>query len=60
MQKNTEWSTEMEISLIIIDDEERHKGRGFMKQVKERWNAKQSACKSLETTHHDLKKITRS
>ena len=24
-----------EISLIIIDEEERHEGRGFMKRVKE-------------------------
>ena len=28
MQKNTEWNTEMKISLIIIDEE-------FMKRVKE-------------------------
>ena len=31
MQKNTKWNTEMKISLIIIDEEERQKGRGFMK-----------------------------
>ena len=30
----------MKISLIIIDEEERHKGRGFMKRVKERWDVK--------------------
>ena len=40
MQKNTEWNTEMKISLTIIDEEKRHKGRGFMKRVKERWDAK--------------------
>ena len=40
MQKNTEWNTEMKISLIIIDEEERHKGREFMKRVKEKWDAK--------------------
>ena len=40
MQKNIEWSTEMKISLIIIDGEEWQKGRGFMKWVKERWDAK--------------------
>ena len=34
MQKNTEWNTEIKISLIIIDEEERQKGRGFTKQVK--------------------------
>ena len=30
----------MKISLIIIDEEERHKSRGFMNRVKERWNVK--------------------
>ena len=40
MQKNTEWNTEMKIRLIITDEEERHKGRGFMKRIKERWDAK--------------------
>ena len=40
MQKNTEWNTEIKIGLIIIDEEERQKGRGFMKRVKERWDAK--------------------
>ena len=40
MQKNTEWNTEMKISLIITGEEERHKGRGFMKRVKETQDAK--------------------
>ena len=40
MQKNTEWNTKMKISLIIIDEEGWYKGRGFMKRVKERWDAK--------------------
>ena len=40
IQKNTEWSTEMKISLIIIDEEQRYKGSRFMKRVKERWDAK--------------------
>ena len=40
MQKNTEWNTEIKISLIIIDEEERRKSRRFMKRVKERWDAK--------------------
>ena len=40
MQKNTEWNKEMKISLIIIDEEERQKGRGFIKQVKEKWDTK--------------------
>lgn len=30
MEKNTEWKTEMKISLIIIDEKEQLKGRGFM------------------------------
>ena len=30
----------MEISLIIIDEEEQQKDRGFMKRVKERWDVK--------------------
>ena len=32
-----EWTTEMKMKLIMIDEEERVKGRGFMKRVKERW-----------------------
>ena len=28
----------MKIKLVKIDDEERSKGRGFMKRVNERWN----------------------
>ena len=40
MQKNTKCNTEMKISLIIIDEEEQQKGRGFMKRVKERWGPK--------------------
>ena len=30
----------MKISLIIIDEEERHKGREFMKRVKGKWDVK--------------------
>ena len=43
MHKNIEWSTEMKIRLIHIYEEERKKGRGFMKRVKERWDA-ESEC----------------
>ena len=32
-----EWTTEMKIKLIMIDEEECVKDRGFMKRVKERW-----------------------
>ena len=40
MQKNTEWNTEMKISPVIIGEEEQRKGGGFIKQFKERWDAK--------------------
>ena len=35
-QKNIDWTTEMKVKLVKIDYEERSKGRGFMKRVKER------------------------
>ena len=35
--KNVEWTTEMKVRLVQIDNEERKRGRGFMKRVKERW-----------------------
>ena len=31
---------EMKIDLVTIDKEERARGRGFMKRVKERWDQK--------------------
>ena len=43
VHKNIEWSTEMKIRLIQINEEERKEGRGFMKRVKERWDA-ESEC----------------
>ena len=36
--KQLEWITEMKINLVVMDNEERSKGRGFMKRVKERWD----------------------
>ena len=36
--KQLEWTTEMKINLVVMDNEERSKGRGFMKRVKERWD----------------------
>ena len=36
IQINTEWDIEMKIRLIIIDEEERQKSRGLMKQIIER------------------------
>ena len=35
--RNVEWTTEMKVRLVQIDEEERKRGRGFMKRVKERW-----------------------
>ena len=35
---NIEWTNEMKLELLKIDREERSKGRGFMKRVKERWD----------------------
>ena len=37
-QTNIDWTTEMKIKLVKIYDEERIKGRVFMKRVKERWD----------------------
>ena len=35
--RTVEWTTEMKVRLVQIDDEERKRGRGFIKRVKERW-----------------------
>ena len=35
---NNEWTNEMKLELLKIDREERSKGRGFMKRMKERWD----------------------
>ena len=37
-ERSLEWTTEMKVALITFDNEERTKGRGFMKRVKERWD----------------------
>ena len=34
--KQLNWTTELKIDVVIMDKEERAKGRGFMKRVKER------------------------
>ena len=34
------WTTEMKIDVAIMNKEERAKGRGFIKRVKERWDQK--------------------
>ena len=38
--KQLNWTTEMKIDVVTIDKEERTKGRGFMKRLKERWDQK--------------------
>ena len=35
---NVEWTKEMKSSLLRIEDQERSKGRGFMKRMKEAWD----------------------
>ena len=34
------WTTEKKIDAVTMNKEERAKGRGFMKTVKERWDQK--------------------
>ena len=38
--KQLNWTTEMKIDTVTMNKEERAKGRGFMKRVKERWDQK--------------------
>ena len=35
-RKSIEWTTELKIVLVMLDEDERAKGRGFMKCVKDR------------------------
>ena len=39
-RRNLEWTLDMKVTLVTFDREERAKGRGFMKRVKTRWDAK--------------------
>ena len=39
-RKSIEWTTEMKMVLVMLDEDERPNGRGFMKRVKDRWNMK--------------------
>ena len=58
--KQLEWTMEMKIDLVTVDKEERARGRGFMKRVKERWDQKypeyQQASKNSEITQLDSKR----
>ena len=38
--KELNQTAEMKVNIIIMDKEERAKGRGFVKKVKERWDQK--------------------
>ena len=55
-QKNIDWTTEMKIKLVKIDDEQESKGRGFMKRVKERWDFEfpESACVSMHNLRNNV------
>ena len=37
-RRHLKWTIEMKVTLIIFDNEECAKDRGFMKRVKERWD----------------------
>ena len=39
-QKSIEWTTEMKIFLVMLDEDERAKSRGLMKCVKDKWDVK--------------------
>ena len=45
-RKNIESTTEMKIVLVMLDEDERAKGRGFMKRVRDRWDMKYQEYKS--------------
>ena len=50
--KQLNWTTKIKIDVVTMNKEERAKGRGFMKRVKERWDKKypeyqQASCQKL-------------
>ena len=45
-RKSIEWTTEMKIVFVILDEDQRAKGRGFVKCVKDRWDVKYSRHES--------------
>ena len=45
--KKIEWMTDMKVPLIVMDQEEWQKGRGFIKTVKERWDTKYPEYKRI-------------
>ena len=45
-RKSIEWTTEMKIVFVILVEDQRAKGRGFVKRVKDRWDVKYSRHES--------------
>ena len=39
-RKSIEWKTEIKIVLVMLDEDERANGRGFMKRINGRWDMK--------------------
>ena len=39
-RKSIEWTTEIKIVLVILDEDKHAKGKEFMKRVKDRWDIK--------------------
>ena len=39
-QKSVEWTTEMKVVLVMLDEDERAKDRRLIKRVKDRWDVK--------------------
>ena len=44
--KAEKYTTEMKFVFVILDEDERAKGRGFVKRVKDRWDVKYSRHES--------------
>ena len=45
-QKSVEWTTEMKIVLVMLDEDKGAKDRGLIKRVKDRWDLKYSEHES--------------
>ena len=39
-RKSIEWTAEIKIVLVILDEDKHTKGKGFMKRFKDRWDIK--------------------
>ena len=38
LKSTHKWTTEMKVNLLKIEEQERNRGRGFMKRMKEAWD----------------------